>query len=248
MIFKRFAQSLLLALVLVAPGAVAEPVGTDVTERIRAALDSPSMGLIVQNIELSEIKGLYQVQFENGPLVYASADGKYFVLGDLYEVRPEGYVNLGERRRDEERREQLAAVDREDMIVFSPEGETKAHITVFTDVTCFYCQKLHKEVPQLNAAGIEVRYLAYPRSGVGSDGYKQLVSAWCADNPQDTLTRLKNRETVNAKTCADNPVADQYRLGQEMGVRGTPALVTETGQMIPGYKPANELIDTLGLQ
>jgi thiol:disulfide interchange protein DsbC len=133
------------------------------------------------------------------------------------------------------------------MIVFSPEGEPRAHITVFTDVTCFYCQKLHKEVPELNKKGVEVRYLAYPRAGVGSAGFKQLASAWCADNPQETLTLLKSKKSVPENVCADNPIAAQYQLGQELGVRGTPAIVTEDGQMIPGYQSADELMVTLGL-
>jgi len=162
-------------------------------------------------------------------------------------VGPEGYVNLAEQRRDGERKEKVDAIAEEDMIVFSPEGEPRAYITVFTDVTCFYCQKLHREVPALNKQGVEVRYLAYPRAGVDSDGYRQLASAWCADNPQDTLTKLKNKETVTAKACDENPIAQQYLLGQQLGVRGTPAIITQSGQMIPGYQSANELMVTLGL-
>ncbi len=224
-----------------------EPADKAVAETLRKALENPAMGLSVESVHTSELPGLYEVQFANGPMVYATAAGDYFIVGDLYSVGVQGFVNLGEQRRDGERLEMLAAVDPADMIIFSPKGEPRAHITVFTDVTCFYCQKLHKEVPELNKRGIEVRYLAYPRAGVGSDGYRQLASAWCAENPQDTLTRLKNRESVPENVCPDNPVASQYRLGQEMGVRGTPAMVTEQGKMIPGYQSADDLMVTLGL-
>lgn len=224
-----------------------EPADKAVAETLRKALENPAMGLSVESVHTSELPGLYEVQFVNGPMVYATAAGDYFIVGDLYSVGVQGFVNLGEQRRDGERLEMLAAVDPADMIIFSPKGEPRAHITVFTDVTCFYCQKLHKEVPELNKRGIEVRYLAYPRAGVGSDGYRQLASAWCAENPQDTLTRLKNRESVPENVCPDNPVASQYRLGQEMGVRGTPAMVTEQGKMIPGYQSADDLMVTLGL-
>ncbi|MEP1593906.1 MAG: DsbC family protein, partial [Halieaceae bacterium] len=102
--------------------------------------------------------------------------------------------------------------------------------------------------PELNKRGIEVRYLAYPRSGVGSESYRQLASAWCAEDPQDTLTRLKNREDVPDNVCEENPVAAQYELGGKLGVRGTPAIITESGQMIPGYQSADDLIATLGLK
>ena len=247
---SRILPLLLAASVFFSTGGASagEPVSKPVADKLRATLENPAMGLKVATVETSEIDGLYEVQFENGPLVYATPGGDHFILGDLFAVRAGGFVNLAEQRRDGERAEKLAAIDKSDMIIFSPEGEPRASISVFTDATCFYCQKLHKEVPELNKRGVEVRYLAYPRGGIGSDGYKQLVTAWCAKDPQDTLTRLKNREKVPENLCKENPVAAQYQLGQELGVRGTPALVTGEGQMIPGYQSADELMVTLGLK
>ena len=224
-----------------------EPVSKAEADKLSAALEVGNTGLKVGTVKTSEIPGLYEVQFVNGPMVYATTKGDFFIVGDIFGVGPSGYVNLAEKRRDGERVEQLAALDTDDMIVFSPEGEKRASVTVFTDVSCFYCQKLHKEVPELNKRGVEVRYLAYPRAGVGSEAYKQLASAWCADDKLATMTALKNRETVPENVCAGNPVADQYLLGQKMGVRGTPAIVTESGQMIPGYQSADDLMVTLGL-
>ena len=247
MMFKRLATMLagcfLCATVVFAAGTV-DPA---VEKSLRAKLDNPAMGLKVGSVTASELPGMYEVQFENGPLVYATADGAHFLVGDLFAVRSEGFVNLAEQRRDAMRVEQLAAIATGDMIVFPAEGETRTHITVFTDATCFYCQKLHREVPALNQRGVEVRYLAYPRAGVGSDSYRQLATAWCADNPQDTLTRLKNREQVEDNVCPGNPVSSQYELGQVVGVRGTPAIITESGRMIPGYQSADDLMVTLGL-
>ncbi len=246
---RIFSRGIAAALALLTAAATAgEPAGKEVTAALQQALNQPAIGLTVESVHTSEIPGMYEVQFANGPLVYATSQGDYFIVGDLYAVSADGFVNLGEKRRDGERRDLLAAVDRDDMIIFSPKGETRGYVTVFTDTTCFYCQKLHKEVPELNKRGVEVRYLAYPRAGIGSDGYRQLVTAWCADNPQETLTRLKAREAVPEKTCDDNPVAAQYQLGQEVGVRGTPAMVTAEGRMIPGYQSADDLMVTLGLK
>ena len=228
--------------------AAAAPVDDAIVAKLKAALEVSSTGLMVETIENSEIAGLYAVQFTNGPLVYSNASGDHFVVGDMFKVEGEGYVNLAEQRRDGARKDKIDALSPDDMIVFSPASEARASITVFTDVTCFYCQKLHKEVPELNRQGIEVRYLAYPRAGVGSPGYRQLASAWCSDNPQDTLTRLKNKEAIADNVCPTNPVAAQYQLGQELGVRGTPAIITDSGQMIPGYQSADELVVTLGLK
>ena len=226
-------------------GWAAEPLDKAQLDKLRAAIKVS--GLEVTSAQMSEMPGVVEVQLKEGPLVYSTLEGKFFILGDIFSVGPAGPVNLAEQRRDGERAELLATIDRDDMIIFSPEGETRGYIYAFTDVSCYYCQKLHLEVPELNKNGIEVRYLAYPRAGVDSVPGKQLVSAWCADNPEDTLTKLKSKQSVPERVCEDNPVAAQYQLGQEMGVNGTPAIITETGQLIPGYKPAADLIAILGL-
>jgi thiol:disulfide interchange protein DsbC len=236
-----------MSLIVVPFGMAAEPLDKAQLEKLRAALEAPGVGLKVVSAQTSEIPGLYEVQLADGPLVYSTLEGGFFIVGDLYSVTPEGYVNLAEQRRDVERMESLAKVKKEDMIIFSPEGETRAHISVFFDDTCYYCQKLHQEVPQLNKNGVEVRYLAYPRAGVNSDAFKQLASAWCAENPQETLTKLTLKQSVPENICKNNPIAAQFQLGQELGVRGTPAIITQTGQMIPGYQSADELMVTLGL-
>lgn len=241
---RAMATVVLMSVSLVALG---QPVDKATIDKLRASLELPGKGLTVGSVTPSEIPGLFQVQFVNGPLVYANADGGFFIVGDMYAVQKGEYVNLADQRREGERVQQLAAISDKDMIVFPAEGKARAHITVFTDVTCFYCQKLHQEVPELNKRGVEVRYLAYPRAGVDSDGFRQLASAWCADDPQSTLTRLKNRKPVPDNVCPNNPIEAQFVLGQQMGVRGTPAIVTETGQMIPGYQSADDLMVTLGL-
>ncbi|MFT5670969.1 MAG: thiol:disulfide interchange protein DsbC, partial [Glaciecola sp.] len=115
------------------------------------------------------------------------------------------------------------------------------------DVDCGYCRKLHEEVPALNAKGIEVRYLAYPRAGIGSPSYNKIVSAWCAVDQQNALTKLKQLEPIPTNICAGNPVAAQFALGGKMGVRGTPALVLDSGRLLPGYMPADRLAAELGV-
>ncbi|AQA19347.1 protein-disulfide isomerase [Halioglobus japonicus] len=248
--FNRLYQAAVATLIIaVAPMVNAgAPVDKETFERISAAMNSPAMGLSVSTVSTSDIQGMYEVQFDNGPMVYATADGKHFLVGDLFQVDNGQFVNLTEQRRDGERLAKMEALDEADMIVFAPEGEVKGEITVFTDTTCFYCQKLHNEVPELNKHGVQVRYLAFPRGGTDSAGYRQLVGAWCAENPQQTLTALKNKEPVPVKQCDSNPVDEQYQLGQQLGVRGTPAIITDTGQMIPGYQDADKILATLGVE
>lgn len=220
----------------------------DAQQRIRDRLEASRPDLEVASISASEVEGLYAVEFEQGPTVYATPDGEYFVLGDLFKVDAAGFTNLAERKREQARAERLAAVPREETIAFAPEGKTRAVISVFTDVDCTWCQRLHQDVPTLNDMGIEVRYLAYPRAGEGSEAYHKMVSAWCADDPRTALTRLKQRESITDRQCADNPVAEQFQLGSEIGVNGTPAMVTADGQLLPGYMPTAKLAALLGLE
>jgi thiol:disulfide interchange protein DsbC len=215
---------------------------------IKRALEAARPDVKVESVAPSEVPGLYAVKFGNGPQVYATPDGKFFVLGDLFQVQPRGFVNLAEQKRDGERAKLLATLKPEDMVIFKAKGQAKSVITVFTDVDCGYCRKLHKEVPQLNAMGIEVRYLAYPRAGIGSDSYQKMVTVWCAKDRQAAMTKLKNGEAMPIATCKNNPVSMEYELGDKMGVNGTPALIKPDGELIPGYMPAAELAQALGVK
>lgn len=196
--------------------------------------------------EKSPVKGLYYTSIENGPTIYVTQDGKHFFAGDLFEVSPQGFVNLSERKKEGARKVAMEKLSTDDLIVFGPQ-KPKAHVYVFTDVDCHYCRKLHQEVPRLTELGVEVRYLAYPRAGVGSASYNKIVSAWCAKDPQTALTTVKNGGKIEQNVCKDNPVDGQYALGTQLGVTGTPAIITQTGQLLPGYMPAERLAASIGL-
>lgn len=225
--------------------ASGQAASADVLNTIRKRLMNVRPDLVILSAVNTPVRGLYQAQIENGPVIYTTADGAFFLTGDLFAVRTNELVNLAEEERQKTRVARLASVKESEMIVFAPKV-TKASVTVFTDIDCGYCQKLHREVPELNKLGVEVRYLAYPRAGVGSDAFSKLVTAWCADDKKMALTRLKNREALPPKSCA-NPVARQFELGQQFGISGTPALITDDGRLLPGYMPAAELAARLGI-
>lgn len=240
----------LVALVYFATLPALTALAQEAEKRMATALSGyAGQPIAIESIKPSPAPGISEVQIENGPMLYATDDGAYFFLnGDLHRADGADAINLTEERRSVGRREQMATVSVDDMVVFSPEGETLDYVSVFTDVTCFYCQKLHREVDQLNAKGIEVRYLAFPRGGIDSDGAKKLATAWCAEDQQTTLTELKAGVELPLNECANNPIAAQYQLGKDLGVSGTPAIVTSTGLMIPGYRPASDLAALLGLE
>lgn len=239
--------SLLLAAVAVADEAKQSGIDPEVEKKIVENLQQARGGIKVSHVKVSPIPGIYQVQITNGPVVYITKDAEYFIVGDLYQVAPGRLVNVSKQARNGERAAALAKIDPEDMIIFSPEGEVKAHVTVFTDIDCGFCRKLHQEVPELNAMGIEVRYLAYPRAGIGSKSYKKWTTAWCSDNPQKTLTQLKSGASMPLEVCEGNPVAMEYKLGRSLGVTATPALVLESGELRLGYVKAPRLAAMLGV-
>ncbi|MAJ80207.1 MAG: protein-disulfide isomerase [Porticoccaceae bacterium] len=196
----------------------------------------------------SDISGYLRIAIENGPILYVAEDGSHFFDGSVYRVEANGFVDVEELRLASNRRQIFAELDVDDMIVFAPAGGTKAIINVFTDIDCGYCRKLHNEVEELNSYGIEVRYLAYPRAGLDSPSYYKITTAWCSDDRPDTLTRLKAGKTLPNKNCIDNPVAAHLRLGREIGVDGTPAIIMMDGTMVPGYRSAADFAILLGLK
>ena len=191
------------------------------------------------SIKLSKLPNIYEVMYGT-EVVYFSADGKYFLAGDMIEL--DTRKNLSDIAKQSIRKQLLETQDNKP-VVFKAKNE-KHVLTVFTDIDCGYCAKLHREMAEINDKGITVEYLMFPRAGLHSVSFQKAVSMWCADDQQQMMTDAKERREIPNKTC-ENPVADQYNLGRELGVTGTPALMTATGKLIPGYMPADRLLAAL---
>lgn len=234
--------ALVLAVVFAGSAGAAAPqpaapaaAGKDVRAEIAKKLD-----VRTDDVHPSAIPGLFEVA--NGTDIgYVTADGRYYFDGDIFEF--DSRRNLTEARRQSERVAMLANVPDSQAIVFSPPNP-KYTLTVFTDVDCQYCRKLHSEIAEINRQGIKIRYLLYPRAGPGSDSWRKAEAVWCSTNRADALTRAKRGEEIKSAACA-TPVANQYKLGHEVGLRGTPTMVTGRGQLIGGYMPPAELAEHL---
>lgn len=227
----------LLAAMIGLPAIAAEAPAGDV----RALIAEKFPGVDAEDVRPSLVKGLYEVTM--GPdVAYVSADGRYVIAGDLYEV--ETRTNLTEASRMQLRVGALAGLDERDMIIFKP-AVVKHTITVFTDVDCGYCRKLHGEMNQINKLGIQVRYLAYPRGGPDTQDWRKMEAVWCAKDRRAAITDAKQGKEVKAPACGATPVAKQYRLGEQLGVRGTPAIFTSGGDYIGGYLPPAQLLEQL---
>ncbi len=188
------------------------------------------------------ISSLYEVGID-GQIIYLSEDGRYVLQGEMIELSSRS--NLTEQRRADARRIALDNLQESEMVIFSPAAESVKHtVTIFTDIDCGYCRRMHQEIESYLAQGIKVRYLAFPRSGPGTESFDKAVSVWCSDDTLDAMTRAKLGQSIESRTCP-NPVENQYELGQQLGIRGTPSILLENGEIIPGYLPAERLAATL---
>ena len=232
--------ALLLSLVTLPALASSEAL---IEDRLKAV--DPSIPITL--IEPSDMSGFYEVLLGSGEVLFVSEDGQFILSGKAYQVTQDNrLINLTEKRLSGMRLEAVQQVDDNDMVIFPAEGERRARIYVFTDIDCPYCQKLHEEVDALNDAGVEVAYLAFPRSGPGGATASRMDQIWCADDRLAAMESALDGGSVTAAAC-QTPVLEQLALGQKLGVTGTPAMITETGDLLPGYMPAERLLPVLGI-
>tara|TARA_R110002096_G_scaffold23031_3_gene73544 strand:- start:8469 stop:9212 length:744 start_codon:yes stop_codon:yes gene_type:complete len=206
-------------------------------ETVRAKMDEMFQEIKPEHVDVSQIDGWYKVQ-KGSIVAYVSADGRYLLQGDLIDLDEQ--VNLTERSRVDARRELVSSIDDSQGILFSPQ-EIKYRVTVFTDVDCTYCRKLHSQIEDYLAQGIEVRYLLYPRNGPASPSWSTSEDVWCARDRQGALTAAKLDHSFESQTCDASKVTESYMLGQDVGLTGTPAIVLDDGTLISGYLPPDAL-------
>lgn len=225
-------------LLLAASASGQPPARTDVRAEIARRLE-----VNIEDVKPSPVAGLYEIR-SGAEVGYVSTDGRFYVDGDVFDMQSK--KNLTESRRQEGRLGLLAKVPDADTIVFGPAGTAKHTLTVFTDVDCTYCRRLHQEIGEFNRLGIRVRYLLYPRGGPGTEAWKKAEAVWCSPDRKDALTRAKRGEALKAGRC-ETPVAAHYALGQQMGIRGTPGIITDAGEYLAGYLPAAQMVEYLAL-
>ncbi len=201
--------------------------------------------LTVDDITESEIKGLYEISVDAN-IFYVSEDGRYLIQGRLFDLVAK--KDLTEAKLAKARAGLINKVAKEDMIIFKA-PKSQYTINIFTDIDCGYCRKLHSELDQYMAEGITIQYLFFPRAGKDSESYKKAVAVWCSDDRNATLTsaltpKKSGSKALDFKTCS-NPVDAHMALGDDLGVRGTPMMITTKGTVFPGYMPAKRLADAL---
>ncbi|KAF3981864.1 MAG: DsbC family protein [Methylococcales symbiont of Hymedesmia sp. n. MRB-2018] len=210
---------------------------------VKNILNKVMPSLKIDSIKESEVKGLFEVT-AGTRILYVSEDGKYLLQGHLIDI--EARKDLTDVKLAATRKLAIEKLGEDQVITFKAD-KSKYTVSVFTDIDCGYCRKLHAEMDQYLAAGISVQYLFFPRAGKGSDSYNKAVSVWCAEDHQDALTAAKKGEKIDQKTC-ENPVDEHMQLGADFEVEGTPMIVTGKGNVFPGYVPAKQLAAVLAAE
>ena len=207
---------------------------------VRQALVKSMPNLKIDSITPSEVKGLYEVTV-GVHIYYVSENGKYLLPGQLIDL--ETSKDVTKLKLNTARQLAISKLGQSKMIVFKPKI-SKHTITVFTDIDCGYCRKLHSEIDQYLAEGITIQYLFFPRAGKDSDSYNKAVSVWCSDDRNAALTAAKNNQSLPVKRC-ENPIDEHMQLVNDFGLDGTPTIVSETGNIYPGYVAAKQLFAKL---
>jgi thiol:disulfide interchange protein DsbC len=233
--YFKTATALLASLFAASPAWSADSAEVPAEERERLAEMFESID--PENVKSSPLDGWYTIQ--KGSLVaYISQDGRYLLQGDLIDLDTK--VNLSELSRTDARRDLMSELANDEVIMFSPD-EVKYSVAIFTDVDCTYCRRLHSQIEQYMANGIEVRYLLYPRGGPASAAWNTSEAVWCAKDRSEALTMAKLDREFESANCDASIVQDHYVLGQEVGLAGTPAIVLDDGELIAGYLPPDAL-------
>ncbi len=238
---SRILKVVSLALVLqLGVGSLAMADTDGVSEGLRALVPDSTL---IGDIEETSMPGVYEVMLD-GQFLHVYRSGQLLMIGEIYDL--DRRVSLKDERADQMISAVVEKIPVESMLIFEPE-ETKRHLTIFTDVDCGFCRRFHRQVPDLVKAGLEIRYLGFPRAGIPSSSYDTLVSVWCADDPKSAMTMAKNGQDIETRTC-DSPVESHYAIGQSAGIRGTPTMVLDDGMVIPGYVETGELLARIGLE
>ncbi|WP_018862070.1 MULTISPECIES: DsbC family protein [unclassified Thioalkalivibrio] len=204
------------------------------------------MAEVIPNAEIDSIQetgmeGIFEVRYGT-EIFYVSGDGKYLLQGNLIDLDTRD--NLTQESLRGVRADMFAAIDDEELVVYSPNGDTRGVLNVFTDPNCPYCRELHQDIPQYLEAGIKVRYLMFPV--LGRDSPQIMDRIWCADDREDAMDRAKVGEKLEEiDGSCDTPQDAHMALGQQLNLRGTPALVTEDGQQMSGYQEPEAVIERI---
>ncbi len=210
-------------------------------DTLQSNLQKANINAKVTGVKATEVPNLFWVSFEGMPAVYATADGKYIFQGDVVRLGEKQLFNVGDTLQADANKKLFDQLKTEDLLIYKAKGKTKHVVYVFTDVSCPYCHKLHEQMDDINARGIEVRYIAWPR---GEQHMPMMETIWCSKDRRAAFDKAIAGEQIEPASCK-NPVRSMYEMGLNIGVNGTPAIYNAEGKHIGAYMSASELESAL---
>jgi len=210
-------------------------------QRVRETVSGMFAGIEADDVFASEVDGWYTIR-KGAIIAYISSDGHYLLQGDLIDLKDQ--TNLSEESRNDARVKMMSSVPEEELIIFTPEV-TRHTVSVFTDIDCTFCRRLHSQMDEYMDEGIEIRYFLYPRNGPTSESWVKAQQVWCSENRNEALTLAKLDQDFDTNDCDSSIVSSHYAIGQDVGLRGTPAIVLEDGTLFSGYMPPKQLSEAI---
>ncbi len=210
-------------------------------ETLQKHFKNANINAKIKDVKATEVPNLYWVNLEDMGSVYVTSDGKYLIQGDVIRLGGTQLSSISDQLQAAENKKLLSALKKEDLLVYPAKGKTKHVVYIFTDASCPYCHKLHAHLPEINAKGIEVRYIAWPR---GEQFMPAMESVWCSKDRKAAFELAMADSPLPPADCK-NPVREQYQMGLNMGINGTPAIYNTEGEHIGAYMTAEDLLKAL---
>lgn len=214
-------------------------------KELKATL-AKKLGQPVDSVKETPIKGLYEVVLNQRHIVYSDAKGEYVVVGDLVNVASK--KSLTEARMAELNKVDFAKLPLADAIK-EVRGDGKRQLVVFSDPDCPFCKGLETQ----SLAGVDnitIYTFLMPLASLHPDAARKSELIWCAENPTKAWQDFMHQGKLptDGKTTCENPVARNVKLGESLGINGTPALIFADGQIVSGAIPKEEIKKILAKQ
>ena len=230
---------LLIAIMLLVSCAKKDEVDLDIRKTVSNAYPDVAIDAI------KKIDDNFHEIIINKQIYYATNDGKYLIVGNVINLNTK--ESITENTKMNQRLSIIDSIDMKNYMIFKPK-KTDHILTIFTDTSCPYCQKLHNEIPDLLENNIEIRYVLFSRNGNDVDAYQQLVSAWCSDDKVDALEDLFAGDILDDISNCENPIARNFDYAGSLSVEGTPTIFLEDGRIIPGYQNYENILAFINKQ
>lgn len=108
-------------------------------------------------------------------VVFMTTEGRHLIRGEVVDLKAgEDLIKLGRR---DLRSLLLESFDHESLISYG-DASRPHKVIIFADTDFGFCRRLRQQIDEYLAEGIRVRYVGYPRAGIGSSKHQEVVSVW----------------------------------------------------------------------